>query len=277
MSEVVQVNCRTDADWLARTLDGLRAVGYTVVDGMLDAAMLDATRRAMYAVRERIQTDVGHDRLERAGELGVLRLMMRYDEHFLRLLEVPELLSIIDATVGETAILHLQNGLLLPSFPDGKAPSVFQNRFHMDFPRFLNGYVASVCVLFAIDDFTAENGGTLVAPGTHQSPAPFTAEYLAKNSAPVQCRAGSAIVFDSTLWHAAGANISGRDRLGINHQFTRAWIKQQIDYVRALGDARVMAQPPRTQQLLGWYTRMVTNLDEYYRPAAERLYRGGQG
>jgi ectoine hydroxylase-related dioxygenase (phytanoyl-CoA dioxygenase family) len=85
------------------------------------------------------------------------------------------------------------------------------------------------------------------------------------------------VVFDSTLWHAAGANTSGKDRLAINHQFTRSYIKQQIDYVRGLGDATVLAQPARTQQLLGWYTRVVTSLDEYYRSESERLYRKGQG
>jgi len=85
------------------------------------------------------------------------------------------------------------------------------------------------------------------------------------------------IVFDSTLWHAAGSNTSGRDRLAINHQFTRSWIKQQIDYVRALGNEAVEASPPRTQQLLGWYTRVVTSLDEYYQPPERRLYRKAQG
>jgi ectoine hydroxylase-related dioxygenase (phytanoyl-CoA dioxygenase family) len=39
----------------------------------------------------------------------------------------------------------------------------------------------------------------------------------------------------------------------------------------------VRAQDDRTQQLLGWYTRVVTSLDEYYRPSDERLYRSGQG
>jgi ectoine hydroxylase-related dioxygenase (phytanoyl-CoA dioxygenase family) len=85
------------------------------------------------------------------------------------------------------------------------------------------------------------------------------------------------VIFDSTLWHAAGLNTSGHDRLAINHQFTRSYIKQQIDYVRALGDAVVLDQPPRTQQLLGWYTRVVTSLDEYYVSENERLYRKGQG
>ncbi len=73
------------------------------------------------------------------------------------------------------------------------------------------------------------------------------------------------------MWHAAGANRSGQDRLAINQQFTRSYVKQQVDYVRALGDSAVGAQKPRTQLLLGWYTRVVTSLDEYLpsrRPAS---------
>ena len=97
------------------------------------------------------------------------------------------------------------------------------------------------------------------------------------HAVPVEAPPGSLLIFDSTLWHAAGRNTSGHDRLAINHQFTRSFIKQQVDYVRALGPALIEAQPARTQQLLGWYTRVVTSLDEYYRPSAERLYRKNQG
>ena len=171
--------------------------------------------------------------------------------------------------------MHLQNGFILPSTTE--APIIFQTTFHQDFPRVLNGYLASINIMFAIDEFSTATGATLVVPGTHQMTTPPAEEYLRKNAIPMECPAGSMVVFDSTLWHAAGANTSGRDRLAINHQFTRSYIKQQIDYVRALGDETVVAQPPRTQQLLGWYTRVVTSLDEYYRPEAERLYRKGQG
>jgi ectoine hydroxylase-related dioxygenase (phytanoyl-CoA dioxygenase family) len=183
----------------------------------------------------------------------------------------------VDATVSETAILHLQNGLVLPSFGPEDVPDVFQLKFHMDFPRVLNGHLMSINVFFAIDEFTEDNGGTLVVPGTHQQAIRPSEEYLRQNAVPVVCPAGSLIAFDSTLWHAAGDNGSGRDRLAINHQFTRSYVKQQVDYVRALGDDAVLAQKPRTQQLLGWYTRVVTSLDEYYRPPEERLYRSGQG
>ncbi len=231
----------------------------------------------MYRVQEKLLSDVGAERLQRAGELGVLRLMPRYDPFFLSFLEIPEVLSVIDHTVSETAILHTQNGFILPSISNGEAPAIFQNSFHRDFPRVFNGYMASINVMFAIDQFSAENGATLVVPRTHQTTSIPAEQYLKENAIPVECPAGSMFVFDSTLWHSAGANTSEADRLAINHQFTRSYIKQQIDYVRALESTVVLAQKPRTQQLLGWYTRVVTSLDEYYRPEDERLYRRGQG
>jgi ectoine hydroxylase-related dioxygenase (phytanoyl-CoA dioxygenase family) len=263
--------------WLPDALGRLRDVGYTVVTGVLSPEFVEETRAAMYRAQEAIWREVGRARLDRAGEIGVLRCMFKFDSVFFRYIEVPEALAVIDAVVGPTAILHAQNGFILPSTPKGEWGTVFQNSFHRDFPRYLNGYVASVNVMFAIDAFTADNGATLVVPATHQRESPPSIEVMNGQSMAVECPSGSMLVFDSTLWHAAGRNRSGRDRLAINHQYTRSYIKQQIDYVRALGDAVVQAQPARTQQLLGWYTRVVTSLDEYYRPEAERLYRRGQG
>jgi len=251
--------------------------GYAIVEGVIDHDMLAETRDRMCQVRDRIVADVGAQRLARAGELGVLRLMLKYDPFFLKFLALPSVLAIVDATVSDTAILHLQNGFILPSLAAAEHPEVFQNTYHQDFPRVLNGYLASINVFFAIDDFRRENGATWVLPGTQQTPKCPVAEERAARGVVLECPAGSMIVFDSTLWHAAGPNTSGRDRLAINHQFTRSWIKQQIDYVRALGNQVVEAQAPRTQQLLGWYTRVVTSLDEYYRPPEQRLYRAGQG
>jgi ectoine hydroxylase-related dioxygenase (phytanoyl-CoA dioxygenase family) len=270
------VSAKADTAWLPKASGALRYEGCAVVTDVLAENLVERTRSAMYETQARIQQDIGKERLARAGEIGVLRLMPRYDPFFLSLLELPEVLAIVDQTVSETAILHLQNGFILPPQEDSAIRS-FQHTFHRDFPRHLHGYLASVNIMLTLDDFTADNGGTLIAVGTHQRPERPDELYLDAAATPLECPAGSMIAFDSTLWHAAGSNRSDRDRLAINHQFTRSFIKQQIDYVRALGDELVSAQPPRVQQLLGWYTRVVTSLDDYYKPAEERLYRSGQG
>jgi ectoine hydroxylase-related dioxygenase (phytanoyl-CoA dioxygenase family) len=262
-------------DWLASAMSALHESGFAIVGDVLSPPWLDECRLALYRAQSAILADVGSERLARANELGVLRLMLRYEPFFYRFLELPQLQAVIDQTVSPTAIMHLQNGFILPSFAGG-APKVFQNSYHQDFPRLLNGFCASINVFFAIDAFTISNGATWVVPGSHQRPRPADAE-IETRAIPLECPAGTMIVFDSTLWHAAGANTSGRPRLAVNHQFTRSYIKQQIDYVRALGDDAVLALPARSQQLLGWYTRVVTSLDEYYQPPESRRYRAGQG
>ncbi len=257
-------------------VERLRSDGYAIVERGVSTNCLERIRAAMYRARDATLREVGEARLTAAGERGVLRLMLKHDPVFLELLQLREMLAIVDQLIGDACILHLQNGLILPP-SDETSAALFQFRFHRDFPRLLNGYLASVNVVVAVDEFTPDNGATMVVPGSHQKEAPSDGDFLRTHAVPVVCSAGSLILFDSTLWHAAGDNRSGRDRLAINHQFTRSYIKQQIDYVRALGAEVVLAQPPRTQQLLGWYTRVVTSLDEYYRPEQERLYRRGQG
>lgn len=271
------VSCRKDQDWLATTLQALREVGCAVVTGVLDDGQIERARDGLYRVQHEVLRIVGEDRLRRAGELGVLRIPMLYDSYLLKFLEIPEVLSIVDNTVSPTAILHLQNGFIIPSMRREDIPDAFQNRFHLDFPRVLNGYLMSINCFFAISDFSVDSGATRVVPGSHQSVGAAGQRDLAAKAVAVTCPAGSMLVFDSTLYHAAGYNVSGEDRLAINHQFTRSYIKQQIDYPRALGAIGDDQLTDRTRQLLGYWTRVPTSLDEYYRPPEQRLYRSGQG
>lgn len=235
-----------------------------------DAATLAEARHGLEAGLRLVRQRVGAERLERAGELGVVRAPMLAADVFYRLLAAPAILEIVDAALSPTAIVHLQNGFVLPP---GKAgdEARFQRRFHRDFNRVLNGYVCSINALIAVDDFSSENGATIVVPGSHQS----VDEPRTDGAVAVECAAGSVVLFDSTLWHAAGHNATAEPRRAVNQQYTHSYFKQQLDYVRLLGEERILRQPPRTQQLLGWYTRVPESLEQYY--ADERVYRANQG
>jgi ectoine hydroxylase-related dioxygenase (phytanoyl-CoA dioxygenase family) len=268
---------RRDSGWLTVVLEGLGNVGCAVVEEVVTADLLEDLRVALRRAQQAVRSEIGVERLERAGELGVVRAPMRFDPTFYRLLEIPEVLRIVDETVSSTAILHLQNLLILPPASPEQLADLFQLNFHMDFRRVLNGFLCSINTLFAIDEFREDNGATLLVPGTHQRSDRPDREYLRSNAIPAVCPAGSVLVFDSTLWHAAGQNLTDRDRLAINQQFTRSYFKQQIDYLRALGDEEILRRSPRTQQILGWYTRVPASLEAYYAPTERRLYRAGQG
>lgn len=267
--EILRVSAKQPS-YLPSVLEAVRVDGCAVVTDVLDAETRSLIRQGLYAGLDLVRERVGDAALVRSGELGVVRAPMLASDVFFRLLEMPAVLSVVDAALSPTAILHLQNGFVLRPAAEGDDDR-FQRRFHRDFPRVLNGLVCSINTLLAIDDFSAENGATLVIAGSHQS----YAEPNLDAAVPLECAAGSMVVFDSTLWHAAGHNASARDRCALNQQFTHSYFKQQLDYVRCLGDDLVLRQKPRTQQLLGGYTRVPESLEEYY--AEERVYRAGQG
>ncbi len=146
----------------------------------------------------------------------------------------PKSKHVVDRALSEASHLTSQNGFILR--PSALPPA---GRFsRMRSPRLSQGSVGYICtpsLYFAIDPFTRDTSATLVVPGSHQR--------IRNRTIPrAQCRSRSMrgeslFVFDSTLWHAAGRKHLRQDRLAINHQFTRSFFKQQIDYVRALGDA----------------------------------------
>ena len=271
-----------DADWLSLTLEGLKYQGVAVVTDVVPEAMRERIRPAMYEAQSQFIEEIGNERIQRSREVGVLRVMLDVDPVFPELLELPEMLQVLDHTLSDTAILHLQNGFILPPVEKldctrEEAREIFQFSFHQDFRRHLEGYLGCVNMLLTVDDFRATNGATLFVPGTQQLRESPSRAYLEANAIPAEAPAGSMFVYDATVWHASGLNSSDEDRLAVNHVFTRSFMKQMIDYVRALGSEFILNLPPRTQQLLGWYTRVVTGNDEYYRAPHKRLYRPNQG
>src|SRR5436190_389174 len=121
---------KSETEWTTHLFHALRVTGYAVVENVLSADLISESRDRMYKVQEKIHAQLGRERLEKAGERGVLRLMMKHDAFFLRYLELPEVLNVVDQTLSPTAILHLQNGFILPSFSKNETPDLFQNNFH---------------------------------------------------------------------------------------------------------------------------------------------------
>ncbi|MFD6220760.1 phytanoyl-CoA dioxygenase family protein [Nocardia asteroides] len=78
--------------------------------------------------------------------------------------------------------------------------------------------------IWAIDDFTADNGATDIIPGSHhwgdRLPADETRE-------PVVMRAGSCVFFPGTLWHGGGANRTDLPRLAVTAQYCEPWLRPQ--------------------------------------------------
>lgn len=253
-------------------LELLERNGFFILESVFSESELQKIRKKMDDIWEKQLTKYGTDFLQKIGDFGQIRAMMLEDSYFYELVIHPEILKYVDRTVGESAILHLQNGIVLhPQIKHNQA------RFHKDFPRdFLTSKILSINAFIAVDDFDPITGGTWLIPGSHKFVDMPSDKYIEKNKFQVRTKAGSVVFFDSMLWHSGGENTSNKVRRAINHQFTRPFIKQQLDY-SALLKGKVDLESKLAQKL-GFWSVPPKSVDEYrVSDPSLRTYRAGQG
>lgn len=255
-----------------RNLELLARDGFFVLEGALTGALLKETRERMDAIWTAQLEEYGAELLERVGDYGVMRAMMAADPFFLKFIRHDIIFDYVGATVGDTAILHLQNGVVAqPDRPHN------QGRYHRDFPKnFIASRLVSFNAFIALDDFTEETGGTWVVPGTHRFEALPSEDYVASHEIQLSMPAGSILCFDSMLWHKGGVNRSAAVRRGMNHQFTRPFIKQQLDYP-VIMSGKVDLESPIAQTLGMWAVPPKSVAEYRVSDPKKRTYRAGQG
>jgi hypothetical protein len=82
-----------------------------------------------------------------------------------------------------------------------------------------------VATMWAITDFRADNGGTLLVPGSHRWTAdrqPTPDEIVA-----AEMPAGSVLFWMGGTLHGAGANVSDDWRYGVILTYSAAWLRQE--------------------------------------------------
>ena len=240
------------------------AMGDMPVPGGVPNALLDVIEDQGYAVLENAlsATDVGAVRDALAPHLGEGPFGRNDFEGFRtkRVYSLPAKSRAFDRLIEDERVLDVAGGLLGPNFlltaalainlgPDETAQDLhYDEAFYYGLPR--PRRPLSLSTLWAIDDFTAENGGTLIAPGsTHWGdgrPDPSV------ELVPLEMPAGSVAIYPGTLWHAGGANTTDRFRLGISIQYVVAWARQQESYLLAVPPEMAKELSPRLRQLLGY-------------------------
>ncbi|QUC64456.1 phytanoyl-CoA dioxygenase family protein [Nitrosopumilus sp. K4] len=245
--------------------------GFTVIENVLSQEECKKISDRLDVINAEEQEEFGKERLEKVNEIGILRSLLLKDKIFSELIIHPKVYPIICATVGETAILHLQNAIIV--FPDKKHG---QSHFHRDFAKdFVSSKPLSINALWMIDEFNAETGATWVVPGTHKMENWPSNEFLEQNAIQASGSKGSVLVFDSMLIHRGGSNSSSGIRRAINHQYTKPFIKQQLDFPKYLGKKYDIES--KIGQVLGYWTIPPKSVSEFRCEPEKRTYRSGQG
>ena len=138
-------------------------------------------------------------------------------------------------------------------------PGEPQQIMHPDdplFPFVHPGYEAMINCMWAVDEFTAENGATNIVPGSHK----WERVGLIPEREPVQDEitqgvmpAGSVLIYFGSLLHCGGANRSAKPRTGIVLSYCQGWLRQSENQYLAVPLEIAKTLPERLQRLLGYF------------------------
>jgi len=151
--------------------------------------------------------------------------------------------------------------------------SVFHKKIHRDIRGYSSDIPLMLNMLVMLDDFTIENGGTLLLPESHLVGEIPTSDFFAKNAVTGVGKAGDIIIWNSNLFHASGINRTNEVRRALPITFSLPYYKQLLDYPRALGYKLYDSLSPQMRDLLGYNSRVPASINEWYSPEDKLLYK----
>jgi ectoine hydroxylase-related dioxygenase (phytanoyl-CoA dioxygenase family) len=117
-----------------------------------------------------------------------------------------------------------------------------------------------LATVIAFVDFTRENGGTRVIPGSHRWPdreLPPAEQLFRPAPEPEQIAyaempAGSAVVYTGGTIHAGGSNVTDVPRRGAHMSYCLGWLRTEENNYLSTPPAVAARLPRRAQELLGY-------------------------
>ncbi len=163
----------------------------------------------------------------------------------------PLLLGVCDEVLGPSCARYQLNvGHILDRGPGAEAQLLHRDELvwvHLPRPH-PEVQVASV---IALVDFTADNGATCVAPGSHRWPLERTAS--PDEIAVAEMPAGSAVLYLGSTIHGGGANTTVDCwRRGVHISYVLGWLRTEENHYLATPPEVACTLPRQAQELLGY-------------------------
>jgi ectoine hydroxylase-related dioxygenase (phytanoyl-CoA dioxygenase family) len=220
--------------------------GFSFVENAIEPELLAELRDTIREVAHELGTAPRNNPAEGFATHRNYNLLAKADV-FQRMPVHPNVLPIVERVLDPGCLL---SGMTAIDIGPGEQPQpLHPDDLVTSVPR---PHAPLMCVtMWALSDFTGENGATRFVPGSHLlDHAPdFNTEY---ETMPAEMKAGSVMIFDGSLWHGGGANTSTNDwRLGVNVQYCQGWMRTQQNHYLGVPPERLAEMPERLLELLG--------------------------
>lgn len=223
---------QTSTSEIDKVVEEVQLLGYSTVDS-------GYTQQVIKEIKEICQTTAANYKIKYqdmdlilTGEANNHRAPLIEDTIFLKVAQNEKIMEIVSRLIVGEFFLNQQNLVINP--PSSK--NYNQLKFHRDLPyqHYVSTRPIAVNALFAVDDFTLQNGATIVIPASHKMEDFSSDVVIEKQAKQIEVKAGSFLILDCMTFHAAASNKSSADRIGVNHVYSTLMLRPQIDWERAI-------------------------------------------
>jgi len=230
----------------------LRKFGYTIIkDALKPEHLLRLRRRVVEQAEAERAAGIAH--LE-SGEPGspiqpnqrVWNLPNK-GKMFVDLLDHPLVDAFMPEFLGDYYLLANHHANI--AGPGGRPMYIHNDQINIqppvDFPVGMN-------LFWLLDDVHEANGGTRILPGSHVPGIEPDNVFSIEGTIAAKAPAGSALIFESRLWHGTGPNRTQGKRHAIITYFVRSWVRTYENATISLRQDVLDTLTPRQKTMFGF-------------------------
>ena len=239
-------------------VEAIAREGFTIVEDAIPPAVVDALVAAIDALHAKLQIAPAQNIFEGQKTLRVYNLLA----HGKVFEDVPvhdAILPVVEGVLDRGCLVSSLSSITI--LPGETAQPIHADDQLIPLPK---PHVPLVCnTMWALTDFTEQNGATRLVPRTHtRDRSPDFGE--PHDTIGAVMRKGSVLVWNGSLWHGGGANDTSERRVGLAMNYCAGWMRQQEN--QQLGIPREIAKgfSPRLRKLVGYglYMRLLGHIDK---------------
>jgi hypothetical protein len=221
--------------------------GAVIVDGVADAALLDRIESELRPYLD--ATPSGPDEFSgtltrRTGSLVARSPSSR------ELVMHPLTLGAARVFLGHATTIQLHLTQAIAIGPGETAQPIHRDQWAFDFFPFPSGYEVQCNTIWALTEFTEENGATRIVPGSNAREDRVS--FGADDTVPAVMGRGSVLVYSGSVYHGGGANRSAATRIGLNITYNVGWLRQEENQYLSVPREVAETLPTDLLRLMGY-------------------------
>lgn len=224
----------------------VRRDGYTILSDAIESDLIDELAADLTRLERDLGIEPGKNRFEGRKTIRVYNLLV-HAAVYRRIPVHDRVLPVVERVLDSGCLVSSLSSIAI--LPGEKPQPIHADDQLVPLPK---PHPPLVCnTMWAITDFTAENGATRVVPGSHSlDRSPGYREPC--ETVAVEMKRGSVLVYDGSLWHGGGENRSRARRVGIAMNYCAGYIRQQENQQLGIPLEIAKTFSPRLRELVGY-------------------------